>query len=394
MGIQRYQAMKHLRNILILTIPSSLILLFSGCADGGDKTVLRGEESQGSPASGGLVIFNWDDYVAPEVVADFEAETGIKVTIETYESLGELSGRLQSTPDAFDLVVVDDVTLNELRDVRLIQEIDHREIPNMKNIAPRYLDQDFDPGNRFSIPYLWGTTLVAFRADKIGEPKESWNLLWDPSLKGKVAMMDEKEDLYAAALLSLGHPLNTEDPKELQDAFEYLVKQREVVAPVYQPLGEVEELLVSGKVWAAMLYSGDAAMLAEEDDRIQYFIPDEGAPIWMDNLAIAREAKNVESAHLFIDFISRGNEAAKNANYLWSATPNQAASPHLSEDLLADSSVYPSQSVVAKCDFHAQPSQKRLETINRGMKRLFDEARANVAVVPSAIDAEEGESPE
>ena len=365
----------------VLAIIATAFGLVTGCDRSEDASVGGDNDPKNGEAASELVILNWDDYLAPEVIEQFESETGISVRIETFESLGELAGKMQSAPDAYDLVVVDDVTLNELKEVRLLGEIDLEQIPNLENIDPQYLDLEFDPENRFSVPYLWGTTLIAYRADQVQDPKQSWNLLWDPALKGKVAMMDEKEDLYAASLLSLGHRLNSEDPKELDDALAHLVDQQEVVQPLYRTLGDVEDLLVSGKIWAACLYSGDAAMLAEEDDRIDYFIPEEGAPKWMDNLAIAREAKNREEAHQFINFISRGDVAAANSSYLWSATPNSAAVKHLDLELLDDTTVYPKEMVRAKCDFHAQPSQDRLNAINKGMKRLFDKARSEIAEI-------------
>lgn len=375
------KAQLRLATVLLLGATFSIL---SSCDRVAEESVLKGEASTQSSESEELVILNWDDYLAPEVIAAFEEETGVRIRLETFESLGELQGKLQSEPDAYDLVVVDDVTLNELKEVQLLGEINHGMVPNLSNIDDKYLDLAFDPGNRYSVPYLWGTTLVAYRADKIEDPDQSWNLLWDPALEGKVAMMDEKEDLYAASLLSLGFRLNSEDPAELEAAFERLVEQRELVKPLYRTLGDVEDLLISGKVWVACLYSGDAAMLAEEDDRIDYFIPDEGAPKWMDNLAITKEARHPEEAHQFINFISRGDIAAQNAGYLWTATPNLAAESHMDEELRQDETVYPLAEVRAKCDFHAQPSPDRLAIINKGMKNLFDGARQEMAETQDA----------
>ncbi|MCB1064251.1 MAG: spermidine/putrescine ABC transporter substrate-binding protein [Verrucomicrobiae bacterium] len=377
---------KHLRITAFLLFSISL----GGCQKGEEVLTSDSSESPSEEVQE-VVVYSWEEYFNPEVIAKFETETGIRVRFEYYDSLGALAGGLQSQPDAFDVVVVDDVTLLELKDIRMVRPLDHKLLANLGNFYARYVDQEFDPGNEYSIPYLWGTTLIAYRRDRLPDPEKSWKLLFNPDLKGRVALMEEKEDLYAAALMSLGLRMDSEEIEDLERATEFLSERVAMVRPKFSALEGIKDLIATGKCDVACLYSGDAAILAEEDEGISYFIPEEGAPIWMDNLAIARESKNVENAHLFLDFISRGDIAAENANFLWYATPNKTAEPFLSDDLLADEAIYPPAEVMSRCAFHANPSLERLEAINRGMKRIFDQARSEI-VQSAPITEEESNS--
>ncbi|MEM6279523.1 MAG: spermidine/putrescine ABC transporter substrate-binding protein [Verrucomicrobiota bacterium] len=315
------------------------------------------------------------EYFAPEVIEQFEARTGLEVEQVYYESLGQMMGMLQSHPDRYDLVTTDDVSIAELSNVKIISEIDHEKIPNFENLDERYLDQHFDPKNQFSIPYVWGTTLIAYRTDRI-DPELSWNLLWDPELKGKIAMMDERADIYAAALLTAGHPLNSQTPAHLEEATDLLVQQTKELDPLYTDLYGGRDKMLAGEIWAMITYSCDAAMIAVEDENIGYFIPEEGAPLWLDSFAILRHAPNRDAAHAFIDFLCEPEVAAENANYVWYIPPVKGVEPFLNEDLVADLALNPSDEIVDKCAFHASPTPARERIVNRGMKTILDGVRA------------------
>jgi len=351
----------------------SIALIQFGC---GEKSQ---EEAVSAPLpedSRQLVIFTWEEYCSQVVIADFERETGIKVQTEFYENIGELSGRFQSTPEAFDLVMVDDVTLAEFIEVKLLQKIDKSKLTNFKNLDPRYVNQAFDPQNRYSVPYNWGTNLVAYRSDEIENPEHSWDLLWKPELTGKVVMLDSEPDIYSATLLSLGYSVNTEDEKQLDECTRKLVDHAERLEARYAELPVAEESLISGKAWAALMYSGDAGVLAESNPNIAYFIPKEGAPLWLDSLALSRDAKNTEEAHEFLNFLLRAEVAAENTNFLWGGSPNAAAIPLLDRELVEDTSIYPPKEILEKCDFYASPSARRNAIMNQGMKQILDASRS------------------
>ncbi|MDF1659116.1 MAG: spermidine/putrescine ABC transporter substrate-binding protein [Verrucomicrobiales bacterium] len=348
--------------------------LLSACQDSGKENL--SESSEPKPRE--LVLLTWsDDYVSPDVLTSFKRETGIDVQMHYFESIEEMKGKLASAPSRYDVVVVDDVTLTELVETKMFLPLDHGKLPNFKNLDSRYVDQRFDPDNRYSVPYVWGTSLIAYRNDKVEIQDRSWNLLWDEKLKGKVVMLESEADLYSVALLSMGYSGNSENEKELDSCTEKLIVQARDMEAVYSDLFTAMDLLVSGEAWASLMYSGDAALLSEEDPNISFFMPKEGAPLWMDNFAVSRDAKNVDEAHAFLNHLLRSDTAAENANFLWSGSPNAAAVEHLDPELVADSNINPPIEILQKCDFYASPSADRNAIMNQGIKRILDIARVS-----------------
>lgn len=353
-------------------------LLLSACQDSGKENITESVEEEVRE----MVLLTWsDDYIAPEVVAGFVEETGIEVQMDYFESIEEMMGKLASDPSRYDVVMVDDVTLVELAETKMFLPLDHEKLPNFENLDSRYVDQHFDPGNRYSVPYVWGTNLIAYRNDKIEDHDHSWNLLWDEDLKGKVVMLESEADLYSVALLSMGYSVNSQDEVELDRCTEKLISQAKNNEAVYSDLFTAMDLLVSGEAWASLMYSGDAALLAEEDPNISFFIPKEGAPLWMDNFAVSRDAQNVDEAHAFLNHLLRAEAAAENANFLWSGSPNAAAGELLDPELVSDTNINPPIEILQNCDFYASPSAGRNAIMNQGMKRILDAARVSLANV-------------
>ncbi|MCB1236088.1 MAG: spermidine/putrescine ABC transporter substrate-binding protein [Verrucomicrobiae bacterium] len=377
----------YLRPISRFLILMGGVCLFSAC---GEKDAASESDRAASSRSDGpetITILTWEEYFAPEVIAAFEEESGIGVAFDYYQNLGEMNGKILSNPGRYDVIVIDDVTLAEMIEVKQLREIERERLPGLANFSSRYLDQEFDPGNRFSVPYLWGTSMIAYRSDLIAEPEESWNLLWKDEYAGHVALMDEKDDVFAAALLTLGQKIDTRSGEEIEEAVRFLESKVRGNRIELHSLEDIKDRLIAGQCWAALIYSGDAAVIAEEDDRIAYFIPREGAPIWMDSFAIPRESGHVEGAHAFIDFISRPEIAARNANFLWYATPNEKALPMLNEELLADAAIFPLSEVLDRCAFHPRPSEERIEVTNQGMKRVLDAASGVPVALGGNTDA-------
>ncbi|MFV1994799.1 MAG: PotD/PotF family extracellular solute-binding protein, partial [Verrucomicrobiales bacterium] len=337
----------------------------------GKKETLVPESTASFSAAGKpLRLFSWSEYFDPEILEKFTAETGIEVEYLTYGDGDELEAKLKSRPGYHDIVVGDDISLEVLNELQLIRDLDKSLLPNLANIDEDYLDLPFDPGNAFSAPYMWGTSLVAYRSDEIEDPEPSWALLWNESLKGKVAVMEDRQETLSIALLALGYSLNSEDPAELEPAG---LKTVELIRKVDARLGDdaaVRKGLDSGAILAGMCYSGDAAMVAAENENVAFFIPREGAPLWIDSLAITKDSSNAEAAHLFVNFMLDAENAAANSNYTWYASPNKAAEPCISEDLLGDETIYPSAQVLERCEFLAFPSLEREQLMNRAWLRV------------------------
>lgn len=331
-------------------------------------------------------VFTWAEYFDEETFKAFEEETGTRVEYVTFGGTDEMEARLKSEPGYFDVIVADDSVLDQMKELMLIGNLDHSKIPNLTNIEARYLNISFDRGNKVSAPYMWGTTLIAYRKDKILDPDKSWNLLWNPAIKGKVMMLGERFEVLSTPLFLLGYDLNTEDTSQLEEAAALLQKQLEVVDAKYGNDEKVKNALKDGSVWAAMCYSGDAALVAEENENIAYFIPKEGAPLWIDSFAIARDSKVPVAAHAFINFMFRPEIAAANSNFTWFASPNAKATPLLKSELVEDAAIYPPSDVMERCSFFTKLDNAREQKMNDLWFKLQSEMRKRTLLSGEGAD--------
>lgn len=365
--------LKFFLQFCLLALPFAI----SGCQEGKPPDVPSEESSaERSESEGGtLTVLTYDEYFSEEVISAFEDESGIEVAFVTFANLDEMEALLRSRPSEFDLVITDGGTLADLIELQFLQPIDLSRIPGFSNLDSRFLDLVFDPGNQYSVPYMWGTTLIAYRSDKIDEPRKSWKALWDERYRDRVLMVDDGFDTYAAALLAGGHDLNSPDEATIHAATESLLRQVDELDARFVDIFEIRDQLLSGECWISMTYSSDAAVLAEEEENISYFIPEEGAPLWLDSFVIPRESRNTEAAHQFLDYFCRAEVAAANSNELWCASANSAARPFLSEEILEDETLYLSEEVMARCQFDKQSSPARQLLLNQGLKRVFDRVR-------------------
>lgn len=343
------------------------LLLAGGCAE---RPSLSGAAPSAEPPV--LRFYNWEEYVSPSVLSNFTAATGIRVACETFSNEDEMQGRLRSQPERYDVIVVPDSSLAILAELQLLRPLEADRLPGITNLDARYLGRPADPEDRYSVPYFWGTVVLAYRRDKVRRPGESWALLWDPALAGRIMMLNDDLELYGVALLLLGYPLGTVDPAQLADAREKLLEQVPLVGR-YDDTIAIRDALVSGACWAGCLYGGDAAQAAALNDNVVYLIPREGASLWVDNLVVSRDAAHPEAAHAFINYLLQPEVAAENANYLRYAPPNRAAWPLLDPGLREDPALWPTDEVLARCAYHrrrAQPYRRRInETWSEIRKR-------------------------
>jgi spermidine/putrescine transport system substrate-binding protein len=297
----------------------------------------------GNEAQQELVFLTWADYVDPDVVAEFEAEEGVKVQFVYFESDFKRNEILvQTQAQGFDVANVDGGSIGVVGGRGWLMPVSEQTIPNLAHTDPAQR-MAYEGGQRYGVPYTWGTIGIAYRADLVEQPIESWMQLFrpEPALHGKIVMIEDPRELVGMALKALGHSINSENLTELAEAERLLQEQRPLVKSYsYVSLTE-RSALVTGEAAAAMVYNGDALMLQQYEPNIRFVVPPEGTGMWVDYLAVLSSSPRKALAARFIDFMNRPEIAARNAEYLYYATPNRAAERLLPSEFLADDRIYP-----------------------------------------------------
>ncbi|MDO8524178.1 MAG: spermidine/putrescine ABC transporter substrate-binding protein [bacterium] len=329
--------------VVLILILSAVVLYFQIFK----KSELSKPKKELSPV---LNIYNWEDYFGTSTIADFEKEFGVKVNLQTYDSEDTMLSAVQSDPTKYDIVIASDILVKEMINMKLLSPINIKNIPNFKNIAKEFKNPFYDAGNKYSVSYLWGTSGLAINRKYIKEQEPSWAIFWNPEYKGKISMLNNMQDVIAVALKYLGYSTNSVNPVELEKAKELLLRQKPLLRG-YEDSITIMEDLVSEKLWAGHIYSGDGSFAAAENENIEYLIPKEGGFIWVDNLLIPIGAQHKYTAEVFINYILRPDVSAKIANDLLYANTNEAARQFTNPEILEDASLYPSEEVKKKLEF-------------------------------------------
>jgi spermidine/putrescine-binding protein len=344
------------RVLALCLVVSSLAVLLVGC---GGKKKLANE----------LYLYNWSEYIEPQVLADFEEEFGVHVIEDTFANNEELLAKLQAGASGYDVIVPSDYMVEIMIEEALLAELDHDNLSNLSNLDPKFAAPPYDPGLTYCVPYLWGTTGIGYNGDAFDEPPDSWAYLFDPDLvseyAGQLTMLNDVRESMAAALKYLGYSLNSTNEQELEEARDLLIQQKEWVYAY--DAEQYEDLLSADETVIAHSWSGDIFMVAEEDERLWYAIPAEGGVIWADNLCIPKSAPNKYTAEVFIDYLLRPEVSAANSNFAWYASPNAKAEEFIDEEILEEPAIYPPPEVMAKLEWledvgEATPIYERLWT--------------------------------
>jgi spermidine/putrescine-binding protein len=350
---------RHLwRAAVVCILMSSLLLSLIGC----------GGAAEGKLAKE-LHVYNWSEYIDPQIYADFEEEFGVHVIEDTFANNEELLAKLQAGATGYDVIVPSDYMVEIMIGEGLVAEINHDDIPNISNIDAKFADPPYDPGMVHCVPYQWGTTGIGYNADAFEEPPDSWAYLFDPELAapnaGRITMLNDVRESFAAALKYLGYSLNTTNEEELTQARDLLMQQKPMIYAY--DAEQYEDLLSADETVLAHGWSGDFFMVAAEDERIWYAIPKEGGVIWADNLCVPTSAPSQYTAEVFINYLLRPEVGAAISNYTWYASPNAAATEFIDQEILDEPAIYPPPDVMDKLEWlqdvgDATPLYERLWT--------------------------------
>jgi spermidine/putrescine transport system substrate-binding protein len=299
-----------------------------------------------------LYFLNWADYIPEELVRKFERETGAKVVLDTFESPEAMLAKLKAGADReFSLVVAPDYYVLQMAREGLVAPLDKGKLKNLANLDPFFQDPPYDPGLQHSVPYLWGTTGLAYREDLVKGPVDSYAVLFDPKAQvGPFLLLDEMRETIGAALRYLGYSVNATDPEALEKAKELLIAAK---ARSVGFAGGVEALnrILGGDAALSLAYSGDVLQARQEDARLRYVIPKEGGTIWTDAMVVLKRGPSQDLAYRFIDFLLRPENAAELAAYTRYATPVAQAIPLLPEEMRQDPAVFPPEEVRARLEY-------------------------------------------
>lgn len=290
-----------------------------------------------------LTIYNWGEYIDPDLIDAFEEETGIHVIYETFDSNEAMYTKVQQGGSNYDIAVPSEYMIETMIEDDMLIELDHSLLPNLKNIDPYFLDLPFDPGNKYSIPYFWGTVGIVYNPNMVPDDLtfDSWEHLWDERLQGKVFLVDGSREVMGMGLNSLGYSLNLKDDKALREATDKLV---ELIPNVKAILGdEITPLMINNEATVALTWSGQAADMMWENEELDFAVPKEGSNLWFDNMVIPKTSKNIEGAHAFINFMLDAENGAQNTDYVGYSTPNAAAWALMDEEVITDERFYPSE---------------------------------------------------
>ena len=294
-------------------------------------------------------VYNWNNYMDESVFDIFEQETGIHVNKIYFVENEDMMISLRVSPGAYDLVFPSDYCVERLIAENLLAEIDHDKLPNLKNLDPRFLDTEFDPGNKYSIPFMWGTVGILYNKTMVDDPVDSWDILWNEKYADSIFMLDSLRDTMGVALKALGYSMNSRNVAEIKAAADSLIAQKPLVKAYF--VDETLDKMVEGDAALALMYSGDSlnAMLLNED--LDYAVPMEGSNVWIDSMVIPATAKNKENAEKLIDFLCRPDIARMNCEYIWYSSPNAAAIELMGEDYTENVTINPPQEVLDRCEF-------------------------------------------
>ena len=286
-----------------------------------------------------LVVYNWGEYIDPEVLTIFEKETGIDVVYEEFETNEILYPKISSGAIAYDVICPSDYMIQRMIENDLLSEINFDNIPNIKNIGEQYMEQSkqFDPENKYSVPYCWGTVGILYNKTMVDEPVDSWSILWNPKYKDSILMQDSVRDAFGATLKYLGYSLNSTDLDELTEVKNLLIEQKPLVQAYV--IDQVRDKMIGNEAALGVIYSGEAIYTQKENPNLEYVIPKEGSNIWIDSWVIPKNAEHKENAEKFINFLCRPDIALMNFEYITYSTPNEAARELIEDESIRNSEI-------------------------------------------------------
>lgn len=322
-------------------------MLLSGCG-GGNEAAENAVEKYGSDT---LKLYNWGEYMGQDLISNFEKQFGVKVILEYFDSNEMMYTKLQAG-DAYDVLVPSDYMIERLVAEDMLQELDIEKIPNIVNLAEGVRSLPYDPANTYSVPYFWGSVGIVYNhnnVDPAAVEEQGYEILRNTDYKGRIYIYDSERDSFMMAFKALGYSMNTENEQEIQDAYNWLLDMNNTMEPVYVT-DEVIDGMITGTKDIAVVYSGDATTILQENEDMSFWMPNEGTNLWSDAMVIPANAENPLLAHEFINYVLTYDASLDNSEFVGYASSNQEVLDDLSGEggLFAENEAYLPRSGYAK----------------------------------------------
>lgn len=324
------------RTLALLLCLSMVFCLFTACSGGG-----KGD-------NGVVNVYNWGEYIDEDVITQFENETGITVNYKNFDTNESLYSVLKQGGVSYDVIFPSDYMASRMIDEGLVQKINLDNVPNLSLIDEDFLSMEYDPSGEYTVPYMWGVTGIIYNSTMVDEEITSWGALFDTKYSGQILMFDNSRDSLGIALMYLGYSLNTTNEAELEQAYNLLVTQKPLLQAYV--MDQIFDKLEGGEAAIAPYYAGDYLTMLENNPDLKFVVPDEGSNLFVDVMCIPSNAENVENAEAFIDFMCRTDISLANSEYIGYTSPNTEVGTEIELDETWRSVMYPSASILARCE--------------------------------------------
>ena len=314
------------------------VLVLAGCSDNTEEAVT-------------LNVYNWGEYIDQDVLDMFTEQTGIEVNYTTYASNEEMYAKIVSGAASYDVIVPSEYMIAKMIEEGLLAEIHTENLENYSLIGDAYKGLSYDPEEKYSVPYTWGTVVIVYNTKYVDEEdvaSQSINLLWNEKYAGKILMFDNPRDAFALSLIRLGYSINSNNPEQWQEAAEELRNQKDILQAYV--MDQIFDKMISEEAYIAPYYAGDAIVMMEENEDLAAYVPVEGANMFFDSMCILESSEHKEEAEQFIDFMCSTEIAVMNAQEVWYAIPQLEAYEQLDPEQKDDPMVYPPQEVLDRCE--------------------------------------------
>ena len=315
-----------------------------------------------------VTVMLYSEYITPEVLKGFQKKTGYKIKLEIYEAQEEMLAKLMTSDSSkYDVIIASDVVIQQMIHLRLIAPLNMSLIPNRINVAPQFRNQKYDPTNTYSLPYLWGTTGILFRGEKVHPDSVSYSMLYDEKItKGSFSLLSESRSMLSMALQATGNSANSTKQSEINKAVEYILQiKRDLHFAGFENSVEGKTKVLSRMNGAAIVFNGEAQAAINEDSTLQFVIPKEGSFMWVDAMLLSSKASNVAGAYAFMNYILDAEVGAKLAKSLNFATPNKASLEVIDDNFKNNRVINPNKQEINRMVFLTDLGE---------IERLYDEA--------------------